>query len=90
MGGHIRHLANTTEPSVCGGDAVLYQITLTTCYYKPNTRSKWRDAYKHAHLYRSASKQSLRLATGWLTPFDRVHFSYRHIPELMSGVNSTD
>jgi len=23
---------------------------------------------KHAHLYRSASQQSLRLATGWLTP----------------------
>jgi len=26
---HWRHLANTTEPSVCGGDAVLCQITLT-------------------------------------------------------------
>ena len=24
-----RHLANTIEPSVCGGDAVLCQITLT-------------------------------------------------------------
>jgi len=29
---HWRHLANTIEPSVCGGDAVLCQITLTTCY----------------------------------------------------------
>jgi len=28
---HWRHLAKTTEPSVCGGDAVLSQITLTTC-----------------------------------------------------------
>jgi len=27
---HWRHLANTTEPIVCGGDAVLRQITLTT------------------------------------------------------------
>ena len=27
---HWRHLANTTESSVCGGDAVLCQITLTT------------------------------------------------------------
>ena len=27
-----RHLANTTEPSVCGSDASLCQITLTTCY----------------------------------------------------------
>jgi len=32
-GAHWRHLANTTEPSTCGGDAVLCQITLTTCYY---------------------------------------------------------
>ena len=29
-----RHLANMTEPSVCSSDAVLCQITLTTC-------SKW-------------------------------------------------
>jgi len=28
-----RHLANTIEPSVCGGDTVLCQISLTTCYY---------------------------------------------------------
>jgi len=27
------HLANTIEPSVCGGDAALCQVTLTTCYY---------------------------------------------------------
>jgi len=32
---HWRHLANTIELSVCGGDAVLRQIILTTCceYY---------------------------------------------------------
>jgi len=29
---HLRHLANTTEPFMCGGDAALCQITLTTCY----------------------------------------------------------
>ena len=28
-----RHLANMTEPSMCGGDAALCQITLTTCYF---------------------------------------------------------
>jgi len=28
---HCRHLANTIEPSVCGGNAVLCQSTLTTC-----------------------------------------------------------
>jgi len=32
MSAHWRHLANTTEPSVCGGDVALFQITLTTCY----------------------------------------------------------
>jgi len=31
-GAHWRHLANTIEPSVCGGDMALCQITLTTCY----------------------------------------------------------
>ena len=31
-GAHWRRLVNTTEPSVCGGDAALCQITLTTCY----------------------------------------------------------
>ena len=29
---HWRHLANTTEPSVCGCDAALCQITLSTCF----------------------------------------------------------
>jgi len=33
MGARWRHLANTTEPSMCCGDTALCQITLTTCYY---------------------------------------------------------
>ena len=32
-GAHWCYLANTIEPSVCGGDAACSQITLTTCYY---------------------------------------------------------
>jgi len=32
-GAHWRPLANTTEPSMCGGGAASCQITLTTCYY---------------------------------------------------------
>ena len=32
-GGRWCHLANTTEPFMCGSDAALCQITLTTCYY---------------------------------------------------------
>jgi len=36
---HWRYLANTIEPSVCGGDVVLCQITSTACYYyTPFTR----------------------------------------------------
>jgi len=31
-GAHWRHPANTTEPSACGGDATLCQLTLTTCH----------------------------------------------------------
>jgi len=31
-GAHWRHLKNITEPSMCGGDAALRQITLTTCF----------------------------------------------------------
>ena len=31
-GAHWRHLAKTTETSMCGGDVDLCQITLTTCY----------------------------------------------------------
>jgi len=31
-GAHWRYLKNTTEPSMCGGDAALCQITLTTCF----------------------------------------------------------
>ena len=32
-GAHCRLLVNTIEPSMCGGDAALCQITLTTCNY---------------------------------------------------------
>ena len=32
-GAHWHHLANTTEPFMCGGDAALCQITLATCCY---------------------------------------------------------
>ena len=30
---HWRHLASTTELSMCGGNAALCQISLTICYY---------------------------------------------------------
>ena len=35
---HWRHLANTIEPSLCGDDAALYQITLTILYTKCHKR----------------------------------------------------
>jgi len=36
-GAHWRHLQNMTESSMCGSDAALCQITLTTCYYRPSS-----------------------------------------------------
>jgi len=33
-GAYWRHLANTTQPVICGGDAALRQITLTTCSHR--------------------------------------------------------
>jgi len=43
-GAHWCHLKNMTEPSMCGGDAALCQITLTTCY----------SCYHHRHYHRTA------------------------------------
>jgi len=53
MWAHCRHLTNTIEPSVCGGDAVSCQITLTTCFkfharIYPTARSSTRLAYTAA------------------------------------------
>ena len=40
---HLRHLANKTELSICGGDVALCQITLTNCYhYYVNYVKVWR------------------------------------------------
>jgi len=33
---HWRHLKNTIEPSMCGGDAACCQITLATCIFRPH------------------------------------------------------
>jgi len=32
MGAHRHYLINTTEPSVCGGDVALCEVTMTTYY----------------------------------------------------------
>jgi len=45
MGVHWRHLANTTEPSVCRGDAALCQMTLTTCYVRNDAISYQRSRH---------------------------------------------
>ena len=44
-GAHWRHLKNTTEPSMCGGDAALCQITLTTCYNHPLELCRFYQSY---------------------------------------------
>ena len=35
---HWRHLANTVEPSMCGGDAACCHITLTTCFVEATVK----------------------------------------------------
>jgi len=45
---HCHDLANTVEPSVCGGDVALCQITLTTCYkscYMQRLNDEIREYY---------------------------------------------
>jgi len=44
-GAHWRNLANAVEPSVCGSDAALRQITLSTCYFLANVNSRSRSLY---------------------------------------------
>jgi len=46
---HWRHLANTTEPTVCGGDAALCHISLSTCCL-----------FGHPHLHRRTDSRALR------------------------------
>ena len=51
-----RHMANTIEPSVCGGDAVFCQISLifdTLLYYISWERKGIRDEYVAYYLYLS-------------------------------------
>ena len=47
MGVHWRHLPNTTEPSMCSGDAALCQITLTTCSCYYHHRHYYHHHYYH-------------------------------------------
>ena len=41
-GADWHHPANTTEPSMCGGDAALCQITLTACFLYSLFRTRLR------------------------------------------------
>jgi len=47
-GAHWRHLKNTTEPSMCGSDAALCQITLTTCFEE--TVRQWCGLHHLGHI----------------------------------------
>ena len=51
-GAHWRHLTNRTEPYMCGSDAVLRQITLTTIVIRPHRSTTYVDA---AYSYRPSS-----------------------------------
>jgi len=61
---HWRHLANTTESSICCGDAALCQIALTTCSVScPHSTAlsvglRWLDGCE-AHFYAPAAAAAL-------------------------------
>jgi len=44
---HWHHVANTIEPSACGGDAALCQITLTTCSVCLSRRQRQTASTSH-------------------------------------------
>jgi len=51
MGSYWRHLANTFEPSVCGGDAALCQITLLlSAELSPHMTCKRSDLVRNSTL----------------------------------------
>jgi len=50
-GAHWRHLKNTTEPSMCGGDSALCQITLTTCFCCGEQSSHLRNCTMLSDVY---------------------------------------
>ena len=58
-GVHWRHMANTTEPSVCGGDAALCQITLTTCSHWPHTMTTFLISVSTNMAYSSYSNRDV-------------------------------
>jgi len=52
-------MANTTEPSVCGGDAALCQITLTTCSHWPHTMTTFLISVSTNMAYSSYSNRDV-------------------------------
>jgi len=60
---HWHHLANKTELFVCSGDAVLCQITLTTCYLwpRPLRQSHRQPSTLRRILYYGHSTQYIHL-----------------------------
>jgi len=72
-GAHWRHLANTTEPSMCGCDAALCQITLTSCSFSVHYFvcwmmmcgcDLWRSQRADSALYKAAHRQDADAQAG--------------------------
>jgi len=62
---HWRHLKNTTEPSMCGGDAALCQITLTTCYYCRYAALQYHIDEAYCYRWCSVVCLSICLSKSW-------------------------
>jgi len=65
------HLSNMIEPSVCGGDAVLCQITLNTDYNENN----------HYPIHLTEPGDEFRREPDYTTQYDIIHYIYTH-PKL--------
>jgi len=82
-GARWRHIANTTEPSVCGGDAALRQITSTTC---SNACYGIKNIYVRIKLCMTrmrvnAQRDGRPTEYRWRPLFNAAKFAWRPLPE---------
>jgi len=71
-GTHCRNVVNMIEPSVCSGNAALFQITLTTCLHKCCYICNITRVVKKVKEHRADWKISLNISAECLQCFDAV------------------
>jgi len=69
---NCRHLANTIEPSVCGGHAALCQIALTTCF-RPYYVATSDSVLNNLHVRSSSYQLVSCLTSAWSQSLAELH-----------------